>query len=142
MEEEVLKEGTEKRERERKMPLCGQKCSIVCTLLSIWGIIMLGIMSFCFYMHSAAFLEDVEQMESGSKKQVLIEYSRHYGRVMRNCAIATFLYLITMIISLLQYSMYRCKKWYNTFERERDEFHFCVLIICTLIKAIIYDNRL
>jgi len=42
------------------MALIGIKMSVFCTLLSVWGIIMLGIMGGLLKMRSVAFAEDFE----------------------------------------------------------------------------------
>lgn len=41
------------------MPLCGPKLSICCTLLSVWGIIMLSIMGLLLKYQSITFVEDL-----------------------------------------------------------------------------------
>lgn len=84
------------------MPLCGKKCSIVCSLLSFWGVLMLGFMSLFFYLHSAAFAEDLEEPDLPRGK-TLSEYKRRYEQTMQNCGVAACLYAFTMIVSLVQY---------------------------------------
>ena len=42
------------------MPCCGPKLSIFCTLISIWGVIMLPILGLLLNIHSTAFAEDFE----------------------------------------------------------------------------------
>ena len=41
------------------LKFCGPKLSAGCTLLSIWGIIQLGLMGLLFRIKSVAFIEDL-----------------------------------------------------------------------------------
>ena len=48
----------------KNLKFCGPKCSIGFFLLSIWGVVQLGIMSLCFYAKSVALIEDLPLEES------------------------------------------------------------------------------
>ena len=44
--------------------VCGPKLSTGCTLLSIWGIVQLALMSLCFHIKSVALIEDLPLNET------------------------------------------------------------------------------
>lgn len=50
--------------RLNKLHICGPGLSICCSVLSIWGIIMLAIVGGLLSAKSAAFIEDIPMVES------------------------------------------------------------------------------
>ncbi|OQR70239.1 ribonuclease kappa-like [Tropilaelaps mercedesae] len=84
------------------MSLCGKKCAILCSLLSLWGLVMLGLMSLFFYMRAGAFLNDLEDSDLPKETSLFLP-EKHYETAGRNCSIAAILYSITMVVSLILY---------------------------------------
>ena len=41
------------------MPLCGPKLSTLCTLVSAWGLVQLGLTGVAFFVRSPALVEDI-----------------------------------------------------------------------------------
>jgi hypothetical protein len=46
-----------------KMPVCGPKYSLCCTILSVWAIIQLTLMGIFFHINSVALIEDISLEE-------------------------------------------------------------------------------
>ena len=46
-----------------KMPVCGPKLSLCCTILSVWGIFQLTLMGIFFHINSVALIEDIHLEE-------------------------------------------------------------------------------
>ncbi|RWS24355.1 ribonuclease kappa-B-like protein, partial [Leptotrombidium deliense] len=84
------------------MPICGPKCSICCSLISIWGVIMLSILGGLLYIKSLAFVDD---MEGGLEKEndTLHALDQRYEQSAYGCWFATGLYVLTFLFSLQQY---------------------------------------
>jgi len=85
--------------------ICGPKLSLCGLLLSIWGVIQLGIMSVLFYFRSVAFVEDVsfEEKEGMTGQQLFEEMDKSYGDVAKNCLISTACYVFTLALSAHQF---------------------------------------
>nr|ALS05180.1 ribonuclease kappa [Paracalanus parvus] len=41
------------------MPLCGPKLSMLCTVVSAWGLVQLGLTGVAFFVRSPALVEDI-----------------------------------------------------------------------------------
>lgn len=69
------------------MACCGPKLSTCCTLLSLWGVIMLLILGFLLKMQSIAFVEDLGIKESGevNKTTLLAEIKEKYDISVSDC---------------------------------------------------------
>lgn len=80
--------------------VCGPKLSMCCSLLSVWGIVMLGILAILLNVHSAGLIEDVHLDEDIKDFSKAIEDGYHHGMI--NCAGAVGLYAACLIFSLIQ----------------------------------------
>jgi len=84
--------------------ICGPKLSICGLLLSIWGVLQLGIMSIGFYVRSVAFVEDLplanETYPDADSYRKAIDDS--YGNVALSCLVTTICYVLTAIVSAHQ----------------------------------------
>eukprot|EP00092_Neocalanus_flemingeri_P066051 GFUD01080412.1.p1 GENE.GFUD01080412.1~~GFUD01080412.1.p1 ORF type:complete len:103 (+),score=22.22 GFUD01080412.1:181-489(+) len=87
------------------MPLCGQKSSVCCAVLSVWGGIQLGITGALIYTGSPAFIEDIPLAENANWSPQEWETNLHagYQQSALNCWIAALLYLVTFCVSTHQY---------------------------------------
>jgi|ERR1711962_786793 len=87
-----------------RMPFCGQKLSVCCSLLSCWGIVQLLFMGILFYTESPAFIEDLPLHDRyGSPDQYLSEMHRLFKANAFNCLIAACLYIATLGVSSWQF---------------------------------------
>lgn len=89
--------------------VCGPKCSICCALLSVWGIVMLGIMGILFYVGSPILAEDVTANWDDDEQVV-----QAYKTVGVNCWIAAAIYIGILGISLQQFWMSKKRAAYQT----------------------------
>ncbi|KAL1431574.1 ribonuclease kappa [Rhipicephalus microplus] len=88
--------------------ICGPKFSMCCSILSVWGIIMLVIMGIFLFTHSVAFAEDLGiEAEHMKKHEFLTEANRRYTQAAYNCWIAACLYVVTLAASVHQIYMNR-----------------------------------
>ncbi|CAN7941919.1 ribonuclease kappa-B [Ixodes scapularis] len=89
------------------MRICGPKLSVCCSILSVWGIIMLVILGIFLFTHSVAFAEDLAIDEKLPKIEFLTEINRKYTQAAYNCWIAACLYVVTLAVSVHQIYMNR-----------------------------------
>src|SRR6218665_181465 len=84
--------------------VCGPKCSICCSLISVWGIIMLAIMGVLLQAHSLTFAEDLveEIKETNSIDEFVKQAEEKYENAAKTCYMAAGLYLFTFVFSLFQ----------------------------------------
>ncbi|XP_064476759.1 ribonuclease kappa-B-like [Ornithodoros turicata] len=82
--------------------ICGPKLSICCSVLSVWGIVMLVIMGVFLFTHSVAFAEDLNIEAKGDRGEFITEVNRQYTQAAYNCWIAACLYLVTLVVSVQQ----------------------------------------
>lgn len=82
---------------------CGPKCSICCSLISLWGIIMLPIMGVLLKQKSLTFAEDlVEDIETKNFDDFIKESDLKYDNAAMTCFIAGAIYLASFAISAWQ----------------------------------------
>ncbi|XP_791712.1 ribonuclease kappa [Strongylocentrotus purpuratus] len=81
--------------------ICGPKCSTCCSLLSIWGVVMLLLMGVFFRINALAFIEDVNLKEDFDQDDL----DAAYTSVSNNCFIAAGIYLLFAGFSIYQYSV-------------------------------------
>lgn len=89
--------------------LCGVKRSVLCTLVSTWGIIMLGLMGLFLSAKSIAFIEDIEIDEKHETETIEKFYQnidRKYEIAAGNCYLALLMYGITFVVSAYHWSAY------------------------------------
>ncbi|XP_048728975.1 ribonuclease kappa-A-like [Ostrea edulis] len=90
-----------------KCPICGPKLSICCSLLSMWGIVMLGLLGVFYKIHSVALFEDIPLTAEKWKKEnytMSIIYEK-YDQTAYNCFIAAGIYILCFIFSCCQQRM-------------------------------------
>ena len=83
--------------------ICGPKCSICCTLVSVWGVIMLAIMGVLLQKRSLTFAEDLlDDIHAESLEEFRKEAEDKYDNAAITCYIAAGIYLGTFALSLWQ----------------------------------------
>ncbi|XP_057376516.1 ribonuclease kappa-like [Daphnia carinata] len=86
------------------MPFCGPKCSLCCTIVSIWGIVQLVLMGVFFYTHSVALAEDLTLKEHyNNLDEFYKDVNASYEQNAYNCWIAALIYLVTLCVSVHQF---------------------------------------
>jgi len=63
---------------------CGPGCANCCLVISVWGIIMLGVLGIFFKRHDIGLVEDSEDMQATAE----------------SCFIAAGLYVVTLFLSI------------------------------------------
>merc|ERR1712050_753820 len=90
---------------ELSMPICGQKSSMCCLVLSIWGLVQLTITGALIYIGSPAFVEDIplSESENWSPQEWATHLHAGFQQSALNCWIAALLYLVTLCFSSHQF---------------------------------------
>lgn len=89
--------------------VCGLKCSICCSVISGWGIIMLTVMGACLTLQSASFVTDFidehgsDQGPDFKRDEFVKEVMAKYEQASYNCYASAVLYFLTLCFSLWQY---------------------------------------
>ncbi|XP_005097060.1 ribonuclease kappa [Aplysia californica] len=85
-------------------PLLGPKCSVYYMVISVWGVVMLGLMGVFFYIRSPSLFEDANISESEwEKEKFSADYVKDkYESQAYNCWIAAGLYVAVFIFSFIQ----------------------------------------
>ncbi|XP_052678833.1 ribonuclease kappa-like [Crassostrea angulata] len=90
-----------------KCPICGPKLSICCSILSIWGIVMLGLLGVFYKIHSVALFEDIplsaEEWAKGNYS--MTEIHEKFDQTAYNCFIAAGIYILFFFFSCCQQRM-------------------------------------
>lgn len=86
---------------------CGPKLSICCSILSVWGIIMLVLLGIFLGVNSVAFAEDLPLEDLLKKEDFVTQMSRVYKQASYNCLIAACLYVLSLCLSIWQYYLNR-----------------------------------
>ncbi|KFM58282.1 Ribonuclease kappa-B, partial [Stegodyphus mimosarum] len=86
---------------------CGPKLSICCSILSVWGIIMLVLLGIFLGVNSVAFAEDLPLDEALESKDFVTHMKRTYTQASYNCLIAACLYVLSLCVSVWQYYLNR-----------------------------------
>lgn len=88
---------------------CGPKLSICCSILSVWGIIMLFLLALFLGVHSVAFAEDLAAPleEYLEQPNFNLHMNNVYKQASFNCLIAACLYIVSLGISVWQYFLNR-----------------------------------
>ncbi|XP_072044987.1 ribonuclease kappa-like [Amphiura filiformis] len=92
--------------------LCGPKCSACCSLLSIWGVIMLLLMGIFFRVNAIAFIEDVNLGDVKDLTKEKLEST--YTTTSNNCFIAAGIYALLTAVSVWQFSVNRKSQYQVT----------------------------
>ncbi|XP_033638857.1 ribonuclease kappa-like [Asterias rubens] len=81
--------------------ICGPKLSTCCSLVSIWGVVMLLLLGVFFRVNSIALVEDLPLPESPANlTQATLEAA--YTDVSNNCFIAAGFYVLWLAFSVWQ----------------------------------------
>ncbi|PRD21708.1 UNVERIFIED_CONTAM: Ribonuclease kappa [Trichonephila clavipes] len=86
---------------------CGPKLSVCCSILSVWGIIMLVLLGIFLGVYSAAFAEDLNLEEDIDKSDFKNKMKREFTQASYNCLIAACLYVLSLCVSIWQYYLNR-----------------------------------
>merc|ERR1712180_102951 len=85
--------------------ICGPKLSLCGLLLSIWGVLQIGVMAILLHFQSVAFIEDIKvnETEGMSPDEFSTELEKAYANTARNCLITTLCYVFTLALSAHQF---------------------------------------
>ncbi|XP_041367427.1 ribonuclease kappa-like [Gigantopelta aegis] len=86
-------------------PICGPKLSVYCTILSIWAIIMLGLLGIFFYLQSPNLFEDLPHKDWAAANFSREYIVQKYEQNAINCWIAAGLYVVLGIFCFTQQRM-------------------------------------
>ena len=86
---------------------CGPKLSICCSILSVWGIVMLFLLGIFLEFRSVAFAEDLPLEEYVGTETFDSDMTRIYTQAAYNCFIAACLYIVSLGLSVWQYYLNR-----------------------------------
>ncbi|KAL4224676.1 hypothetical protein ACF0H5_015373 [Mactra antiquata] len=87
------------------MPICGPNLSLCCSVVSIWGIVMLALMGLFYRLHSPALFEDIPFDEKEWEKQnfSMTYVHEQYDKTALNCFIAAGIYVVFFLFSFCQH---------------------------------------
>uniref|UniRef100_A0A7E4W029 Ribonuclease kappa n=1 Tax=Panagrellus redivivus TaxID=6233 RepID=A0A7E4W029_PANRE len=80
-------------------PLCGPKLSAFCMVMSVWGVIFLGLLGIFFYSQAVTLFPDLNFGEEPFRPLVV---EQKYADKATQCWIAAGMYLVTLILVLWQ----------------------------------------
>ncbi|TMS39477.1 hypothetical protein L596_005991 [Steinernema carpocapsae] len=88
-------------------PLCGPALSAFCMLMSVWGVIFLGLLGVFFHVNAVTLFPDLHfKEETAEHGQVPPmdpnEITNMYSDKATQCWIAAGLYLVTLIVVMWQ----------------------------------------
>ncbi|KAK3103426.1 hypothetical protein FSP39_019119 [Pinctada imbricata] len=85
-------------------PVCGPKLSVCCTILSVWGIVMLALMGVFYQIHSVALFEDIPLNHTKWEEDnfPLEDVHKAYEQTGLNCFIAAGIYVLFFFFSCWQ----------------------------------------
>ncbi|KAK6184080.1 hypothetical protein SNE40_002198 [Patella caerulea] len=87
-------------------PFCGPKLSAYCSILSVWGVVMLGFLGLFFQLRSPTLIEDIP-LEEWAANNHTFEYAKEkYQQTAMNCWIAAGIYVVLFFISFIQQRMH------------------------------------
>ncbi|VDL72100.1 unnamed protein product [Nippostrongylus brasiliensis] len=87
-------------------PLLGPKASAFCMVMSVWGIIFLGLLGVFFYLQAVTLFPDLhfseESKEGGHAAPTIEDIETKYSEKATQCWIAAGLYGVTLILVFWQ----------------------------------------
>ncbi|KAK7099570.1 ribonuclease kappa-like [Littorina saxatilis] len=87
-------------------PICGPLCSRYYMVLSVWAIVMLGLLGVFFWLRSPALFEDTPLKSNWEHHNYTLEYAKEkYEQNAMNCWIAAGIYVVLFVFSFIQYKM-------------------------------------
>ncbi|CAB3406728.1 unnamed protein product [Caenorhabditis bovis] len=82
-------------------PLLGPKMSAFCMIMSVWGVIFLGLLGVFFYINAVTLFPDLHFDES-NPQVTTVEIEAKYSEKATQCWIAAGLYAVTLIVVFWQ----------------------------------------
>ncbi|KHN75867.1 Ribonuclease kappa-B [Toxocara canis] len=88
-------------------PLCGPKLSAFCMVMSVWGVIFLGLLGVFFYIQAVSLFPDLHFGEEEAERGVVPPLTNaiiadKYGEKATQCWVAAGMYLVTLIVVFWQ----------------------------------------
>uniref|UniRef100_A0A914CP09 Ribonuclease kappa n=1 Tax=Acrobeloides nanus TaxID=290746 RepID=A0A914CP09_9BILA len=83
-------------------PLCGPKLSAFCMIMSIWGVIFLGLLGVFFWVQAVTLFPDLHFTEDELKPFNINTVEDKYSEKATQCWIAAGLYFVTLIVVFWQ----------------------------------------
>uniref|UniRef100_A0A8R1TQL3 Uncharacterized protein n=1 Tax=Onchocerca volvulus TaxID=6282 RepID=A0A8R1TQL3_ONCVO len=77
----------------RLCPLCGPKLSAFCMIMSVWGVVFLGLLGVFFYVQAVNLFPDLHFEQEEPDK---------YAEKATQCWVAAGMYLVTLIVVFWQ----------------------------------------
>ncbi|ELU15414.1 hypothetical protein CAPTEDRAFT_224567 [Capitella teleta] len=87
------------------IPICGPKLSLCCLIISVWGVVMLGLLGVFFRIQSPALAEDIP-INKDEWAQTQYQYSyivEKYNQNSTNCFVAAGAYVGVFAISFIMW---------------------------------------
>jgi len=81
-------------------PFCGPKLSAFCMIMSVWGVIFLGLLGVFFYTNAVTLFPDLGLEDIGVMDKKAVE--EKYSEKAVQCWIAAGMYLVTLIVVFWQ----------------------------------------
>uniref|UniRef100_A0A0N5ADD0 Ribonuclease kappa n=1 Tax=Syphacia muris TaxID=451379 RepID=A0A0N5ADD0_9BILA len=81
-------------------PICGPKLSAFCMVMSVWGVVFLGLLGVFFYVQSVTLFPDLhfpEEESAGAKPLSVAMIESKYSEKATQCWVAAGMYLVTLI---------------------------------------------
>lgn len=91
--------------------ICGPKLAACGMVLSLWGVIMLGMLGIFFCIHSAGLIEDVPMIEDFKTHNNYERAYEQYNKVGYNCFIAAVIYALFGAFSCCQMRLNKQKEY-------------------------------
>ncbi|VDN59013.1 unnamed protein product [Dracunculus medinensis] len=85
----------------RLCPLCGPKLSAFCMIMSVWGVIFLGLLGVFFYVQAVTLFPDLKFDEEHEVLSIP-EIEDKYSEKATQCWVAAGMYLVTLIVVFWQ----------------------------------------
>ncbi|KAL8614103.1 hypothetical protein ACOMHN_026320 [Nucella lapillus] len=87
-------------------PICGPLCSRYYIVISLWGIVMLGLLGLFFWMRSPALFEDTPLTSMWEHENFTAKFAQEkYEQNAMNCWIAAGIYVVLFLFSFVQLMM-------------------------------------
>ncbi|GMS99055.1 hypothetical protein PENTCL1PPCAC_21230, partial [Pristionchus entomophagus] len=82
-------------------PICGPKMSAFCMVMSVWGVVFLGLLGVFFYLQAVTLFPDLhfkDEMDALNNEAV----EGAFGEKATQCWIAAGMYFVTLIVVFWQ----------------------------------------
>ncbi|CAJ0580037.1 unnamed protein product, partial [Mesorhabditis spiculigera] len=84
-------------------PLCGPMASAFCMVMSVWGVIFLGLLGVFFYLQAVTLFPDIHfEMTKGATSFPVKDIEEKYNDKAIQCWIAAGMYAVTLVIVFWQ----------------------------------------